>query len=277
MAAARDVAEMIGDVEEIGSSDVSAYVNRVVQSLADGSYADLAEGQGGNVMWKELDRVTRLERLRDLAKRMGDKEKFSKLDAEIKDIYSKPTTEEEQLNEFLPALGAALGRAVAGAGAGALQRGAASIAGHAVGSEIEDMFSSDEVDEGMGGSYFVVFDDGRAPYGPIDQAKAQSIAQRMPGAEVIPASQLVAYQQVNRADAMKGSEPMEADNLGTFEGKCNMTAEGEQCPMHGLKECGYMEDLDTDGVMMTRQSNMSSESVDPMLSRIKSLAGILIR
>jgi hypothetical protein len=230
MAAARDVAEMIGDVEEIGSSDVSAYVNRVVQSLADGSYADLAE-----------------------------------------------QVNEEQLKEFLPALGAVLGRAVVGAGAGALQRGAASIAGHAVGSEIEDTISNKEVDEGIGGSYFVVFDDGRLPYGPIDQDKAQSIAQRMSGAEVIPASQLSAYQQANRADAMKGSEPMEADNLSTFESKCNMTAEGEECPVHGLKECGYMEDLDTDGVMMTRQSNMSSESVDPMLSRIKSLAGILIR
>jgi hypothetical protein len=56
--------------------------------------AEVDEGQGGDVMWKELDRVTRLERLRDLAKQIGDQEKFAKLDAEIKDIYSKPTTEE---------------------------------------------------------------------------------------------------------------------------------------------------------------------------------------
>ena len=56
-----------------------------------------------------------------------------------------------------------------------------------------------------------------------------------------------------------------------------MTAEGEQCPMHGLKECGMEENLDTDGVMMTRASNMSSESVDPMLARMKSLAGILAK
>jgi hypothetical protein len=55
---------------------------------------ELDEGPGGDVMWKELDNVTRLERLRDLAQRMGDKEKFAKLDAKIKDIYSKPTTEE---------------------------------------------------------------------------------------------------------------------------------------------------------------------------------------
>jgi hypothetical protein len=226
MAAARDVAEMIGDVEEIGSSDVSAYINRMVQSLKDGSYDDLAE-----------------------------------------------QVNEQQLAEFLPALGAVLGRAVVGAGAGALERAAAGAVGSAIGNEIENQF-----DEGMGGSYFVVFDDGREPYGPIDQDKAQSISQRMSGSEVIPASQLASYQQANRQDAMKGSEPMEADNLSSFEeGRCNMTAEGEECPMHGLKECGYMENLDTDGVMMTRPSNMSSESVDPMLSRMKSLAGIITK
>jgi hypothetical protein len=230
MAAARDVADDIGDVEEIGSSDVSAYVNRVAQSLADGSYADLAK-----------------------------------------------QANKEELNEFLPALGAVVGRAVVGAGAGALERGAASLAGHAIGSGIEDMFSDEEVDEGMGGSYFVVFDDGREPYGPVEQQQAQAIAQRMAGAEVIPASQLASYQQANRQDAMKGSEPMEADNLSTFEGKCNMTAEGEECPMHGLKECGYMENLDTDGVMMNKPSNMSSESADPMLSRLKTLSGIIAR
>jgi hypothetical protein len=178
MAAARDVADNIGNVEEIGSSDVSAYVKRVVQGLDTGDYANLAE----------------------------------------------------------------------------------------------------QVDEGMGGSYFVVFDDGREPYGPIDQDNAQSIVRRITGAEVIPARDLVKYQQSNRQQAMKGSEPMEADNLSTFEeGKCSMTAEGQDCPVHGLKECNMEEDLDTDGVMMTRPSNMSSESVDPMLSRMKSLAGILIR
>jgi hypothetical protein len=225
MAAARDVAEMIGDVEEIGSSDVSAYVKRVVQSLADGSYADLAE-----------------------------------------------QVNEEQLNEFLPALGAALGRAVVGAGAGALEKAAASAVGSAIGNKIEDQF-----DEGMGGSYFVVFDDGREPYGPIDQDKANSISQRIAGSEVIPARDLVKYQQANRQQAMKGSEPMEADNLSTFEGQCNMTAEGQSCPKHGMAECAMEENLDTDGVMMTKPSNMSSESVDPMLARMKSLAGILAK
>lgn len=70
----------------------------------------------------------------------------------------------------------------------------------------------------------------------------------------------------------------EANDLSTFEeGKCSMTAEGESCPVHGMKECAMEEDLDTDGVMMTRPSNMSSESVDPMLSRMKSLAGIMVK
>jgi hypothetical protein len=209
MAAARDIATDVGDVEEIGSSDVSAYVKRVVQNLNSGNYSDIAE---------QLD--------------------------------------EQQLDEILPALGAALGRAVVA---------------NAVGSMLDN---EENMDEAIGGSYFVVFDDGREPYGPVAQQQAQSIAQRMSGAEVIPASQLASYQQANRREAMKGSEPMEADNLSTFEGKCNMTAEGEECPMHGLKECGYMEALDTDGVMMTKPSNMSSESVDPALSRMKSLAGI---
>jgi hypothetical protein len=70
----------------------------------------------------------------------------------------------------------------------------------------------------------------------------------------------------------------EADDTSTFEeGRCAMTAKGEDCPVHGMKECSMEEDLDTDGVMMTKASNMSSESADPMLSRMKSLAGIMVK
>jgi hypothetical protein len=254
MAAARDVAEMIGDVEEIGSSDVSAYINRMVQSLKDGSYADLAEGQGGNVMWKELDRVTRLERLRDLAKRMGDKEKFAKLDAEIKDIYSKPTTEEEQLNEFLPALGAAVGRAVAA---------------KAIGSMLDN--DDEEMDEGIPGNLPPSQIPGKDKLLTTPATKPQGAADKLKDV-------LGGIKYFVSGKPEDPSRPTyEADNLSTFEGKCAMTAEGEDCPMHGLKECGYMENLDTDGVMMTRPSNMSSESVDPMLARMKSLAGILAK
>jgi hypothetical protein len=49
----------------------------------------------------------------------------------------------QQLNEFLPVLGALAGRALVGTGASALTRGATSIAGHAVGSEIEKSFDND--------------------------------------------------------------------------------------------------------------------------------------
>lgn len=45
MAAARDEAEWRGDVEEIGSSDVSAYVQAVIRRLQDGEYDHLRESQ----------------------------------------------------------------------------------------------------------------------------------------------------------------------------------------------------------------------------------------
>jgi hypothetical protein len=212
-------------------------------------------------------RQTILDRMMELGQNPDIADVISQLNIDTDPADELDADSEQQVNEMLPALGAALGRAAVGA------------VGHAVGNKIEDMLDSDdeEVDEGLGGSYFVVFDDGRQPYGPVDQQQAQAIAQRIADAEIIPASQLAAYQQANRKQAMKGSEPMEADDLSTFEGKCNMTAEGEECPMHGLKECGYMEDLDTDGIMMTKPSNMSSESVDPMLSRLKTLSGIIAR
>jgi hypothetical protein len=87
---------------------------------------------------------------------------------------AEPDQEVDELNEMLPALGAAVGRALVGAGAGALERGAASLAGHALGGEIEDALSGDEeLDEAVG-SFFVVYDDGRKPFGPMseDQARA---------------------------------------------------------------------------------------------------------
>jgi hypothetical protein len=204
MAAARDVAEMIGDVEEIGSSDVSAYVKRVVQSLNDGSYADLAE------------QVT-----------------------------------EEQLNEFLPALGAAVGRAVVA---------------NAIGSMLDN--DDEEMDEGIPGNLPPGQIPGKDKLLKTPATKPQGVADKVKDV-------LGGIKDFVSGKPEDPSRPTyEADNLSTFEGKCNMTAEGEECPMHGLKECGYMEGLDTDGVMSTKPSNMSSESADPMLARMKSLAGI---
>jgi hypothetical protein len=207
MAAARDVAEMIGDVEEIGSSDVSAYINRMVQSLKDGSYDDLAE-----------------------------------------------QVNEQQLAEFLPALGAAVGRAVVA---------------NAIGSMLDN--DDEEMDEGIPGNL------------PPGQIPGKDKLLKTPATKPQGAADKLKDVLGGIKDFVSGkpedpSRPTyEADNLSTFEGKCAMTAEGEDCPMHGLKECGMEENLDTDGVMMTRPSNMSSESVDPMLARMKSLAGILAK
>jgi hypothetical protein len=208
MAAARDVAEMIGDVEEIGSSDVSAYVNRMVQSLKDGSYDDLAE-----------------------------------------------QVNEEQLDEILPALGAALGRAVAA---------------NAIGSMLDN--DDEEMDEGIPGNLPPSQIPGKDKLLKTPATKPQGVADKVKDV-------LGGIKDFVSGKPEDPSRPTyEADNLSTFEeGKCAMTAEGEDCPMHGLKECGMEENLDTDGVMMTRPSNMSSESVDPMLSRMKSLAGIIAK
>jgi hypothetical protein len=207
MATVRDVADDIGDVEEIGSSDVSAYVNRVVQSLADGSYADLAE-----------------------------------------------QVNEQQLDEILPALGAAVGRAVAA---------------NAIGSMLDN--DDEEMDEGIPGNLPPSQIPGKDKLLTTPATKPQGVADKVRDV-------LGGIKDFVSGKPEDPSRPTyEADNLSTFEGKCAMTAEGEDCPMHGLKECGMEENLDTDGVMMTRPSNMSSESVDPMLARMKSLAGILAK
>jgi hypothetical protein len=204
MAAARDVADNIGDVEEIGSSDVSAYVKRVVQSLDSGEFAHLEE-----------------------------------------------QVNEEQLNEFLPALGAALGRAVAA---------------KAIGSMLDN--DDEEVDEGIPGNLPPKQIPGKDKLLNTPATKPQGVADKLKDV-------LGGIKDFVSGKPEDPSRPTyEADNLSTFEGKCNMTAEGEECPMHGMKECAYMENLDTDGVMSTKPSNMSSESVDPMLARMKSLAGI---
>ena len=79
---------------------------------------------------------------RDIGSKAADKGIGKK--AADKDIVSKnPELEEEQLDEFLPLVGAIAGRALAGAGAGAVKRGLAGIAGHAAGSAIQDKLAED--------------------------------------------------------------------------------------------------------------------------------------
>jgi hypothetical protein len=149
MAAARDVADNIGDVEEIGSSDVSAYVNRVIQSLASDDRAN-----------------------------------------------SKPTTDEA-------------------------------------------------IDPNNPRDYeipaYLRKQQGQAPLTPADvkdkDEKAQQEFQKRVG------------------------NIEEADNLSTFEeGRCNMTAEGTECPKHGMSECWTQSAADTGD--------------NDMLARLKALSGI---
>jgi hypothetical protein len=180
---------------------------------------------------------------------------------------AEPDQEVDELNEMLPALGAAVGRALVGAGAGALERGAASLAGHALGGEIEDALSGDEeLDEAVG-SFFVVYDDGRKPFGPMSEDQARATVAKYKEGKVIPATQLSAWQQANRDEAMKGSKTMEADNLSTFEeGQCNYTMEGESCPVHGMNECYSL-----------MAAPVAESQNTEFLSRLKTLSGILAR
>jgi hypothetical protein len=69
----------------------------------------------------------------------------------------------------------------------------------------------------------------------------------------------------------------------TESSSCNMTAEGEYCPEHGLAECGYMEDMAPVVMDEAPQDAINynaavtgayyeSKEGDALLARIKSLA-----
>jgi hypothetical protein len=62
---------------------------------------------------------------------------------QILERRAQDTADSEELVEFLPAVGAAVGRALVGAEAGAITRGIAGAAGHEIGSDIEDMLDDD--------------------------------------------------------------------------------------------------------------------------------------
>ncbi len=64
----------------------------------------------------------------------------------------------------------------------------------------------------------------------------------------------------------------EAENLSPFtEAKCNMTEAGESCPIHGLEECYE------DAAMTTGNPPLEEAQVEPMLSRLKTLAGFMVK
>ena len=224
-------------------------------------------------------RQTVLNRLQELADNPDVAEVIAQLDIDVDtpaepevsldaEVSADETGVEQDVEEGLG--GAVVGGALGALAAGPVGARVGATLGNAVGDALDD--GDEELDEAIG-SFFVVYNDGRKPFGPMPEDQARATVAKYKEGQVIPATQLAHWQQSNRR-----AEMGEADNLSTFESKCNHTMEGEDCPVHGLAECGYMEEnLDTDGVMMTKPSNMSSESVDPMLSRIKSLAGILVK
>ena len=78
---------------------------------------------------------------------------------------------------------------------------------------------------------------------------------------------------------IKYQSPIKGQSAVIGEGTCNMTAEGEYCPEHGLMECGMYETLDKpphDDPMnynaAVTGSYYESRDGDALLARIKSLA-----
>ena len=104
--------------------------------------------------------------------------------------------------------------------------------------EVEQFKDGGELDSDLYDALFDYYSDaGEMPYGV---AKARTgdphnwIADRL--------SQHLSLDEMDiqgtAADPMAGNEAMP---MG--ESSCNMTAEGEYCPEHGLAECGYMESM----------------------------------
>ena len=136
MAAIDDVAEFAGGdgLDEIGSSDVSIWTKQVIQDLESGHY-DRVEEAPGDYTVKTISAADAWK------KHTEPKKSKSKVPVDPKTgktLYQKVTSEEEQLDEILPALGAAAGRAIVGSGASALTRGVAAATGRVAGTMAQD-------------------------------------------------------------------------------------------------------------------------------------------
>lgn len=145
MAAIDDVADFAGSdgLDEIGSSDVSIWTKQVIQDLEAGHY-DRVEEAPGDYTVKTISAADAWKKHTDPKK---SKSKVPVDPKTGKTLYQKVTSEDvEQLDEFLPALGAAVGRAAVGAEAGALARGIASGVGRAVGTMASDALDDNDED-----------------------------------------------------------------------------------------------------------------------------------
>lgn len=255
-----DVADFVGDVEEIGSSDVSGWVNQVERSL--GQEQGMAEGvidtvkKVGKKVFDKLGGGNDEDLIKDLQRKAGVPATGKK--------PAQPVKENVTLDESGQTL-----------------------------QHIKDTFKRDVKDFLAGGElsdhlydalYDYYHDD--MPYGV---AKARSgdpyewISDRFEQDCGTQASNMNGnpqdYAQEGMAGAALGglagvaltkspSGAMAGANIGseiqdtmTNEDKCNMSGPGEHCPIHGIKECGMA-------------SSMPVAPPDSALSRLRELANI---
>jgi hypothetical protein len=196
----------------------------------------------------------------------------------IRELAGLPA-EQEQLDEFLPVAGAVLGRAVVGAGAGALERAAAGVVGSSIGSEIENMIGNNEVDEGAMKDIDIMRQDCKI-MNDVQFIKAHGMTKGQFNEK---------YKDLLKDEANPGVTPADIDGVPAElaepadrapivvggqdnallqdDAKCNMTEAGESCPVHGMNECG--------GGYSTMPAMETAP--DPMLSRLKTLAAIMVK
>ena len=99
---AREV--ILNRLEELKSNSSVAQVIGQLKNPAPDAQEPVSEA-AGDVMFKDQDKLDRLERLRDLARRIGNTEKAATLDAEIKAIHAaNPVGSQDKghLEEFAP-------------------------------------------------------------------------------------------------------------------------------------------------------------------------------
>jgi hypothetical protein len=257
-----DAGEMPYGVAKARDGDPMEWVATNLQSYLD----------GGTIMGGNPDEDYSLERESVMH---GD---YAEEKSRIRELAGLPA-EEEQLDEFLPVAGALLGRAVVGAGAGALEKAAAGVVGSSIGSEIENMIGSNEVDEGAMKDIDIMRQDARN-MNDVQFIKAHGMTKGQfkekykdllkdeanPGVtpatiDGVPAEPA---EPADRAPLVPGGQ----DNaLLQDDDKCNMTESGESCPVHGMNECG--SGYSTMPAMET--------APDPMLSRLRTLAAIMVK
>ena len=137
--------ELINDL--LADEDYSREYQELAQQDADAKWADRDADSHNAHDPHDIDDPAPMEE--NLDKDSGDLDRLRHL-ANIphKKQHEDSKMDEQQLDEFLPALGAMAGRALVGAEAGALARGAAGLAGRAVGTVASNVLSNDDdIDE----------------------------------------------------------------------------------------------------------------------------------